>query len=361
MELKKTRDRLAKSLKETPRFIKTTWQSFGRIKKILFVFCVSAVIAIVGMRLLALNYQRSESDQEYQYGTTFVSNYATSLGLDPKEAYSAILNEIPIKNIRLVSYWSEGERERGVYDLSELDWQIEQAKNSNIKISLALGLRQPRYPECHMPEWSKSLTKDQWYPELKNYLTYVVNRYKDESSIISYQLENEFFLDDFGVCPDHSRDRLVEEFNLVKSIDPDTPIILSRSNNYGGFAINEPQADIYGISVYRKVHNPTLGYVTYPFPAWYYAFLAQGQSTLSGKPSIIHEFQLEPWLKSGSMQDSSIEEQNKTMNVKDVEANINFAKKTGIKEIYFWGSEWWYWRKTNGDPTIWDTVKSELS
>ncbi len=348
-------------LKETPKYLKSIWVSFSLVQKIIFSLVIASVILVLSMRLIAFRYQRSQDSKQQQFGTTFVSEYAQHLGVDPKEAYSAIIDDLNIKHLRLVSYWSQGEKEQGVYDLSDLDWQFAKAEKRGVKISLSLGLRQPRWPECHQPEWSKNMPKEEWYPPLKNYIAEVVKRYKDSPALESYQLENEYFLKDFGICPDFSRDRLVDELNLVKQLDPKTPIILTRSNNYGGFALGQPEPDIYGISVYRKVHNNTLGYVTYPFPAWYYAFLAQGQKILTGKPSIIHEFQLEPWVASGDTKDASIEEQNKTMSPEDIKDNIEFAKRTGIKDVYFWGSEWWYWRMVNGNPTIWNTVKTELN
>lgn len=352
--------RLAQKTKETPAYLKAVWVSFSRFQKILFSLSLTLVLFIIGMRLVALKYQISERSKPEEFGTTFVSSYAEHFGLDPKETFSAIINDLGIKNLRLVSYWSEGEKEKGNYDFTDLDWQFSEAEKKGIKISLAIGLRQPRWPECHQPDWSKDMTKDEWYPSLKTYMSEVIKRYKDSPALESYQLENEFFLEEFGVCPDFSRDRLIDEFNLVKNLDSKTPVILSRSNNYGGFGVSDPVPDIYGISVYRKVHNPTLGYITYPFPAWYYAFLAGGQKMINGRPSIIHEFQLEPWIKSGDIKDASIEEQNRTMNVDDIEANMEFARRTGIKEVYLWGAEWWYWRAQNGDPTIWSTVKENL-
>lgn len=352
--------KLKTALQNLASSTKSFWKALSKPKKAIFIVLLALIGLITGMRLTALDYQLSHKNEEHKFGTTFVSNRAKELGLDPKETYTAILDDLELKKVRLVSYWSEGEKEQGSYDFTELDWQFAEAEKRGVKVSLSLGLRQPRWPECHMPNWSKNLSKEDWYPPLKVYIAEVVKRYQNSPALESYQLENEFFLEEFGECPDFSRDRLVEEFNLVKGLDPKTPIILTRSNNYGGFAIGQPQADIYGISVYRKVHNPQLGYVTYPFPAWYYAFLAQGQQTLTGKPSIIHEFQLEPWIKEGSIKDAPLEEQDKTMSVKDVQKNIDFAKKTGIKDIYFWGSEWWYWRAQNGDPSIWNTVKESL-
>ena len=355
-----TKTRVTRRLNTIPARSLVAWRSFGKIKKTVFLFCLTLIFLIFGMRVVAFKYQRSASDQDIKFGTTFVSSYAEHLGLEPKDTLNSIVDDLTLKNLRLVSYWSEHEQERGEFDFSDLDWQFKLAEEKGVKISLAIGLRQPRWPECHMPQWALNLSKDEWYPELKVYMNEVVERYKDSPALASYQLENEYFLEAFGQCTDFSRDRLVEEFNLVKGLDSEHPIILSRSNNYGGFAVGEPQADIYGISVYRKVHNQQLGYFTYPFPAWYYSFLAQGQISLTGKPSIIHEFQLEPWIASGDIKDASTNEQDKTMSAEDIKKNIAFAKKTGIKEVYFWGAEWWYFRAQNGDPQILETVKAML-
>ncbi len=348
-------------LKQTPSYFKQLFKSLSKPRKALFILAGIAILLSLILRLTAFKYQYSQREQPVQFGTTFISSRAEEFGLDPQETFTAITQDLELKKLRLVSYWSAIEKEQGAYDFSDLDWQFREAEKSGVKISLSLGLRQPRWPECHPPEWAKSLTKEEWYPKLKTQIISVVERYKASPALESYQLENEFFLEDFGLCTDFSRDRLIDEFNTVKKLDPDTPIILSRSNNYGGLALGEPQADIYGISIYRKVHNPTLGYITYPFPAWYYALLAQGQQSFTGKPSIIHEFQLEPWIISGSIKDAPIEEQNITMSPKDVQKNVDFAKSTGIKEVYLWGSEWWYWRLKQGDPTIWNTVKQNIN
>jgi hypothetical protein len=41
--------------------------------------------------------------------------------------------------------------------------------------------------------------------------------------------------------------------------------------------------------------------------------------------------------------------------------NINYAKKSGFKEHYFWGAEWWYWAKAQGHSEMWDSAKNFLT
>jgi hypothetical protein len=170
---------ISAKLKLIPESIKYLWKSSNKLIKVLFVFCLTAILTVILMRLFALNYQHNQTKKDNQFGTTFVASYAEHLGLDKREAFDAITSDLKLSNIRLVSYWSEGEKNRGEYDFSELDWQFQKAREKGIKVSLSIGLRQPRWPECHQPEWSKSLTKDEWYPELKKYLSLTVNRYKE--------------------------------------------------------------------------------------------------------------------------------------------------------------------------------------
>lgn len=309
---------------------------------------------------IALWYQHTQAGKPYELGATFIPSYASYLGVDPHETLDAMINDLGIRQFRFTSYWNEIEPQQGTYDFSTLDWQMAAAEKAGAQVSLAIGLRQPRWPECHAPSWvDTTKPTNEWQPELEAFLAKVVERYKDSSALASYQLENEFF-NSFGDCHNFDRSRLVAEFNLVKQLDPAHPIIISRSDNYSGIPVGDPRPDIYGISVYRHVYSPWVrGYFNYPFPSWYYAFLAGAQKILTGKPSVIHELQAEPWLSPGhSLTDGNLAEQNKTFNAKKLESTVAFAKQTGIRHIDLWGAEYWYYRKTVlHDPSVWDTAK----
>lgn len=290
-------------------------------------------------------------------GTSFIPAYAESLGLDPKVTMDALINDVGVKQFRLVSYWDQLEPEPGKYDFSLLDWQFQKAEAAGAKVSLSLGLRQPRWPECHMPLWTAGESQQQWYGQLNAFIAAVANRYKDSPSLESYQLENEYFLQGFGICTDFSRDRLISEFNTVKKADSKHPIIIARSNNAQGIPINEPTPDEFGISIYKRVWSPPIGrYIEYPFPAWYYAFLAGAQKIVSGKDMIVHELQMEAWPPNGqSITDSSLEEQSKSIDAARFRSRVEYGKATGMRDIYLWGSEYWYYRMVHlHDPSLWN-------
>lgn len=344
------------------RFV-TYWRG-GWWHKTLTVLVLLAAFCGCGMYGIARWYQHEQAGKPTTLGVSFIADYAAYLGLDPHTTFTAILDDLHLKHVRLVSYWSDIEPTKGTYDFSELDWEMQQAAAHGTKVSLAIGLRQPRWPECHAPAWvDTSAAESTWEPELNAYIAAVVNRYKDNPALQSYQLENEYYLH-FGQCDNFDRARLSSELALVKKLDPAHQVIMSRSNNYAGFAVNSPLPDVVGISLYRHVWSaPIHHYLTYPFPSWYYAFLAGGEQILTGKPSVIHELQAEPWPPHGqNITDTPLAEQNKTFNAAKFKATVKFAEQSGIKSIDMWGAEYWYYRMVKlHDPSVWQTAEAIFS
>ncbi len=307
----------------------------------------------------------SQRNVPTQLGVTFIPSYAEYLDVEPKQTLSAIITDLKPSHLRLVSYWDTIEKTQGgPYDFSELDWQFAMAEQAGVKVSLAVGLRQPRWPECHMPKWQLNQPKDVWYPELKKVMAATVERYRDNPALESYQLENEFFLSVFGECPDFSRDRLVDEFNMVKTLDPNHTLVVSRSNNAIGFPIGAPRADKFGVSVYKRVWDKTITkrYVEYPFPGWFYGFLAGGGKILTGKDLMIHELQAEAWTPDGyNIKTAPLDELRKSMNPERLHNRFEYAEASGIKRIDLWGAEWWYAMKVNrGEPGLWNAAQQEF-
>lgn len=336
----------------------------------LLVYAATLLVLWVGsMYGIAQWYIHSTKSKPLVLGASFIPAYAESLGLDPQETMDALINDLGIRHFRLVSYWNQAEPAQGQYDFSLLDWQFQKAEAVGAKVTLSLGLRQPRWPECHMPEWAKQLpsgtAEGTWQKHLEKYIGEVVNRYKGSPALDSYQLENEYFLRGFGICTDFSRERLVNEFNLVKQLDPYHTLIVARSNNALGMPIGQPTPDEFGISIYKRVWdaNLTKRYLEYPFPAWFYGFVAGGQKILTGKDMIIHELQAETWPPNHqSIQETSLEEQNKSFNAERFDHRVEFGKATGMREIYLWGAEYWYYRKVKlNDPSLWEVAQAKFA
>lgn len=356
--------KLINCLKKLPS---KTWNCFARYYNAskwhkALVFAIITVSACLGIMYgIARWYIDQHNNEPVTLGTSFIPAYAESLGLDAEETMDALIKDIGVRHFRLVSYWDQLEPEQGKYDFSLLDWQFAKAENAGAKVTLSLGLRQPRWPECHTPGWAENKPTDEWQPQLEKFIAAVVGRYKSSPALESYQLENEFFLKGFGNCKNFDRSRLVDETAIVKKIDPWHKLIISRSNNAIGMPIGAPTPDEYGISIYKRVWDATLTkrYLEYPFPAWYYAFVAGTQKIITGKDMIIHELQAEAWPPNGKfITDISLEEQNKSFNAERFRDRIEFGKATGMREIYLWGSEYWYYRKVvEKDPSLWLVAK----
>jgi hypothetical protein len=358
---KRWRTRLLHHLRfEKPRF---WWRERRLWQKIVCLFLALIMLLVGTMYGIGRWYIASEAGKDFKFGATFISDYAEYFDLEPKQTMQAMIDDLNIRHYRLVSYWDKVEPRPGVYDFSDLDWQFQKVEAVKGTVSLSIGLRQPRWPECHMPEWAKSQPKSVWYPQLKTFMDKVIERYKGSPSLESYQLENEYFLKAFGECTDFSRDRLVDEFNFVKQKDPKHPVIISRSNNALGLPIGKPTPDEFGVSVYKRVWDRTITkrYFEYPFPAWFYAFLAGAGKLATGKDLIIHELQTEPWGPDKGIKEISIAEQNKSLDGKRLKDRIAYGKATGMREIDLWGVEMWYWRKVKlNDPSLWEAGKAAI-
>jgi len=338
-------------------FTKSIWH------KILLGFLITVVVCLAIMYGIARWYIYTQENVPYDMGVSFVPEYAQSLGLNPIDTLSAIFQDLKIKNIRFTSYWSTIEDTKGTYNFSELDQEFAMADQYHVKVNLSIGLRQPRWPECHIPTWATSEPYSVWDPQLNAFITAVVNRYKGNPELSTYELENEYFLKAFGTCTNYSRQRLVNEFNMVKKLDPNHQVLVNRSNNALGTPLGQPTPDIFGVSVYKRVYDQTIThrYFEYPFPAWFYAFLAGTEKIITGKNTELTELQAEPWPPT-FMTAASEKEQLKSMDPARLINRFQYGKATGMKTIDLWGVEWWYYQKViKHDPTFWNIAENEFA
>lgn len=355
--------RVVKRSKRHAAFAKRVYRRGSILQKIGIWLIIISLVLTAGMFGIAQWYINKHKNEPLTIGATFIPYYAEHLGLNPKETLQASIDELGITRYRLVSYWDKGEPQKDNYDFSALDWQFDMIEKAGGTVTLAIGARQPRWPECHIPRWALDQPNEAWKDDLKEYMNQIINRYKDRETLVSYQLENEYFLEVFGECEDHTRERLVDEFKYVKSLDPSRPLIVSRSNNaVPSWPVGEPRADIVGASIYKRVWDRTITkrYFEYPFPAWFYGFLAGATELTTGRNTFIHEMQTEPWPPK-DITEVSLAEQDKSFNATMMKDRLNYAVGTGMRTIDLWGIEWWYYRKVKfNDFSIWETGKQEI-
>jgi hypothetical protein len=294
-----------------------------------------------------------------RFGVSLSIKQCRSFGIDYKETMRWLITTAGFRRFRLMSYWNEHEKKPGEYDFSTLDWQIEEAAREGCLVTLCLGVRQPRWPENHWPNWAWELPKKERTAAVLKYIQTVVERYRGYDVIVSYQLENEALLRSFGTRPDIKRKRLRQEYKLIKKLDPRRPVIMSTSD-FWGIPIRRPRPDIVGFSYYHTVHTKR-GYRTAHHQVWLHRFRRFLSRTLLRRQAFIHELQLEPWAPQAIWK-TPLPEQDKSMSVAFIHRNVERARKTDLYPIDLWGGEWWYWRyKYVQDPSIWVAVQSALT
>jgi hypothetical protein len=290
------------------------------------------------------------------FGVTYSKQFATSLGLDWRVTYIAMLDDLNVKEVRLPVYWDDLESTRGKFDFTDIDYMLAEGAKRNVKFILDVGERTPRWPECHAPQWVAQETTSARQTSTVDMIKTVVNHYKNNSEIIYWQVENEPLLNVFGECPPADANFLKQEVAVVRSLDS-RKIIISGSGELSSWSQEAKIGDIFGNTLYRVVYNSWFGYLRYPFPALFYRLKAD----LAGiKPEnrIVMELQTEPWAASGLVQSLSPQEQDKSFNLEQFKANVQFAINLKFQKVYLWGVEWWYLEKQNGHPEYWDFAKT---
>ena len=321
------------------------------VKRIVF-FIVLILVLVLAYLFLG----QAPEMKERTWGITFSQKYSQLLGLDWKESYLALLDDLKVKNVRLIAYWDLIESEPGVYNFDDLEWQITRAEERGAKIVLVIGRKMPRWPECHEPGWVGSLPMAEQQDKIIKLLENVVIKYRNRSSILAWQVENEALFN-FGNCAWQDKEFFKKEIKTVKALDS-RPVLITDSGEFS-FWLNSAQlADQIGITMYKKAYFKELGLnVDYYFPPVYYWRKALLINKIFNKKIIVAELQAEPWGREESYR-IPLSEQLQTMDLERFKYNIEFAKKSGFDTFYLWGAEWWYYLKAKEQkPEIWEEAR----
>jgi hypothetical protein len=354
----KPKPALKKQLEKAGRLLRRLF-SLKVVKIILITLAVIILSPFILFFIL-----RPKVQKNINYGVTFSNRFADQMGLNCRETYIMTLDDLQVKNIRLVAYWDEIEQEKDIYDYSNIKWQLDEAEKRNINVILSLGRKVPRYPECFEPPWWKELPSDNLREqELLEYVKETINELKGYESIKIWQVENEPFWP-FGECdnPGIKKETVIKEIELARSLDT-RPVLVQDSGEGGVWRPTYEMGDYLGISMYRRIWYNFWGiffgrfiYFQYPLGHWTYKIKAN----LVGVPVdkiIITELQGEPW---GPKINSELtqEEKDQSMSRNHFLSTLSYAQKSGFKDLYIWGVEWWYFEKINGNPFYWDTAKA---
>jgi hypothetical protein len=300
------------------------------------------------------------------WGTTFSQYFAEQMGMDWKETYGAIITDLKPKKIRLIAEWDKIESKQNQYDFSDLDWQISEAVKVHSEVLIAVGLKTPRWPECHLPGWALNLPHGEKDVELNKYIQAVAEHYSNNPVVVMWQVENEPFLI-FGTCARRTPQELDDEIASIRAIDS-RPILLTDGGELGLWKLAAQKGDVFGTTMYRRVYPKVIGsifgLVDYPITPDFFRLKEKIIRALTGKPDqqyIVIELQGEPWSPK-YLNITPIDWQVKNFPPEFFSSVIDYAKQTGFETYYLWGTEWWYWMKVqNGHPEYWEMMKGIMA
>lgn len=303
---------------------------------------------------------------DIQYGFTWSDIYARSLNLNPSTAFEKAITELKPSIVRIPAYWNEIEPSENQFSFDRIKQQLSIMDKHGAMALIVLGQKQPRWPECWLPDWARILSQDERDIAQKRYVSAVLNELKDEPAIYAWQIENEpTFFSFFGECKTFRPSITHEEFEMVKKLEEGRGekkrlIITTVSGELSTWAEKDIRPfDAIGTSIYRKIKSPqgiTLNYRLIP-PLTY-----KRKATIARlfHPSLnlfVSEFQMEPWVNK-AMTETPIVTQLETLDENQMEQNLAFAQRLEMPTVLFWGAEWWMWMdEKHQQPQFWNRMK----
>lgn len=287
---------------------------------------------------------------EPRFGVSFSTKFAWELGLDVDEAFWEIVNNLNVRAIRLPMYWDDIQPEFETWNWWPYDHLVQMADEKGVALTLAIGMKTPRWPECHIPKWAQAISSDTGFERVRNaYIEAVIRRYDGHPSIERYQIENEPLFP-FGDCPPPDLRGLEREIATVRALT-DKPIQTTVSGEFEPWSRAAPLVDVLGVSMYRISWNDLYGYSRYPIPAVFYKLRALATSRHVQR-IVISELQAEPWFLGPPTADDA--RWARAFTKEDLADQVRFARRTGLPEAYLWGVEWWYYLRGQGYPELWE-------
>jgi hypothetical protein len=300
------------------------------------------------------------------------------MGLDFRAAFRAIA-ALGLNRIRLGAYWNVIQKQPNQWDFSELDWLLDQCQTHGIEVALAVGMKVPRWPEFHFPQWvsdrgdtgAGEQALDQRSPIVARlalaFIQTVVEHYQTAPAVKYWQIENEPFtrLEIAGgryLSPEFVQKEVAVVRSLMRS---DQKILLTNAIHLPTPKLTEDQpalldsiktADAVGINVYTKVPTGAPGVYLEPSRAFWQT-LQSWQQTMqqNQREAWIAEAQAEPWEAQQLVAMTKAEYPSATpQRMRSLVAQLTQAN---YSTVLLWGCEYWYWQRQQGRNLWWWTVQ----
>lgn len=107
--------------------------------------------AVLGMLVLVLLFVFVSllfgGSKDQQYGATFSTHYAEELGIDWRDAYNAMLEDLDVNAVRIPIHWWRIQGNASDFDWSEIDYMMDRAEIAGADVTLVIGQKVVRWPE----------------------------------------------------------------------------------------------------------------------------------------------------------------------------------------------------------------------
>jgi hypothetical protein len=322
-------------------------------------------------------------------GISFRPPQVDALGLDGRTTLQTLL-AYPFQLIRLGAYWNPIEPGPGSFNTGELDWQIDAAEQAGKQIILCVGpLKTFGYPEFFVPAHrlrqpfpEHARIKPSAYPSLlasaTEFITRLVERYKNRKGIVAWQLEHEA-VDPLGLEHSWRLDVsfLEKEMEALRRADPTRPVMLNgflptsllvrlsqwwRTRDQGdSLAVAQRLADIVGIDYYPRHALMNIGTRTLYLDGSKCPWQQRRRKQLFARASkheqqvMIAEGQAEPW-ETVTIPPNPDRQGMYSCLPEHVITNYNDWMRWSQQDVplyayLFWGAEYWMLRKQHADPS----------
>jgi hypothetical protein len=302
-------------------------------------------------------------------GTSFARWRAEALGLDYRAAFERIC-AMRFGLIRLSASW----REVAQFGYEHLDWLLGEAERARQPVLVTVGMKALGWPEFYLPDGMRP-DDAAVHPRAIDYVRAVTRRYRDNPTVMAWQIENEPFNRSGPQALWIPRRVVRAEADSVRSLDPNRPLLVTAFAHFDegldrwssrhpsgwtrrlGLALAAERealsildrGDILGLDVY-----PSIGWldadgherVARAAPDQLAAVAGwQRIAREQGKRLWVTEAQAEPWEARRQTHGDPLSIQPEAIG--DL---LNRLVALGVETILLWGSEYWLWRADNGDP-----------
>jgi len=325
---------------------------------------------------------RAVSVEKVNLGISFSERRAEYYGLDYQVAYRELLSK-HFSVIRLSTYWK--------YDLAsnfrELDWMMRESAAANQDVILSVGMKGLGWPEFYFPDYLLDQSfgsgadlgsKQKLDDATLEFIRGVVIRYKDNPSLLAWQVENEPLNHAGDSCWLIDPQFLAKEVGVVKGADTRKVVVNAfthfnmsvdwvSNNGCGaasiisfiqGGAVEDKalsvlgSGDTLGLDVYTVLADKNQGINRADSDWASHAGDIQASADRQEKRAWATEVQAEPWINSLKEGDN-----NPNLLPKDLVKEVQQLKAQGFSYLLLWGAEYWLRQRDLGNSSWLETVQ----